>query len=151
MDMDDIALLAGRQRAPRPNLVAGPSVLLPRLCTEVPAEFLRDLWVPRNHGDEAHIDECRQDKFDRIAAELSCSMADLLEPTEPVSGPEHPRDLSIAEAKLLRRIHRGENVSRTLSQPERQRTGPSYAGPNGVGDSQGDEVRLMDKAAKESP
>lgn len=59
-------------------------------------------------------------QLDRIAAELSCTIADLLEPTEPVSGPEHPRDLSIAEAKLLRRIHRGENVSRTLSQPERQ-------------------------------
>ena len=59
-------------------------------------------------------------QLDRIASELSCTIADLLEPTESASDPKHPRDLSIAEAKLLRRIHRGENVSSTLSQPERQ-------------------------------
>jgi transcriptional regulator with XRE-family HTH domain len=59
-------------------------------------------------------------QLDRIATELSCSLADLLEPSNEVQATESRRELSIAEARLLRRIHRGDNVSNTLSHPERQ-------------------------------
>jgi transcriptional regulator with XRE-family HTH domain len=59
-------------------------------------------------------------QLDRIATELSCSLADLLEPSNEIQATESRRELSIAEARLLRRIHRGDNVSNTLSHPERQ-------------------------------
>lgn len=59
-------------------------------------------------------------QLDRIATELSCGLADLLEPSSDSQAVEPRRELSIAEARLLRRIHRGDNVSNTLSHLERQ-------------------------------
>lgn len=59
-------------------------------------------------------------QLDRIASELSCGIADLLQPSEQAGESQPARELSIAEARLLRRIHRGDNVSNTLSQSDRQ-------------------------------
>lgn len=59
-------------------------------------------------------------QFDRIATELSCDLVDLLELSNETQITMPGRELSIAEARLLRRIHRGENVSNTLCRPDRQ-------------------------------
>ena len=53
MDMDDIGLRAGRQAAPRSNLVAGPSVLLPRMATLVVWGFASLCKPP--HGCTARL------------------------------------------------------------------------------------------------
>lgn len=54
-------------------------------------EFLRDLWAPLNHGGEAHVDECRQDKF---AFRLAECPADVLPPVNPA------QELGFGEAEI---------------------------------------------------
>lgn len=68
-------------------------------------------------GDADHIS---LGTLSKIAAALSCEMLDLVEPVKESPPPAAPRELAPHEAALLRRVHRGDGSTRTLSTQQRQ-------------------------------
>lgn len=56
----------------------------------------------------------------RIATALNCHPMDLVEKTSQDHEAPYTDELTIREARLLRRIHRGDQITRNLSNTDRQ-------------------------------
>lgn len=86
----------------------------------------------------------------RLAESLGVAPADLLagQSASPAHGDSDPAvsELTIAQARLLRRIHRGEDVRRILTNEERDLVLPSLVHRGLVSVSGGGPYRLTDSA-----